>query len=253
MNIKRTQLWASGGGVQSAAVAALIVMGKLPPPDFAVIVDTEREQSTTWQYMDSVITPALLSVGVMLNRVPKSLFAKVDLWGGKDGETLLMPVFTDQSGNIGKLPGYCSNEWKRRVVQRWAISQGVKSADMWLGISTDEMQRIAKSKGRWLNRYVLIEQKMNRRECVDLVRSMGWPEPPRSSCWNCPNHTQHEWRDIRDNKPNDWQQAIKFDHEIRLRDPNAFIHHDCVPLENADLDEKNGVLFNHCDSGLCFT
>jgi enterochelin esterase-like enzyme len=43
---ERTQLWASGGGVQSAAIAALIVQGKLRP-DLAVIVDTEREQSTT--------------------------------------------------------------------------------------------------------------------------------------------------------------------------------------------------------------
>jgi hypothetical protein len=67
--MSRTQLWASGGGVQSAAIAALIVTGKVAKPDFAVIVDTEREQSTTWQYMDSVIAPALASVGVTLNRV----------------------------------------------------------------------------------------------------------------------------------------------------------------------------------------
>jgi hypothetical protein len=250
--VERTQIWASGGGVQSAAIAALIVMGKISPPDLAVIVDTEREQSTTWQYMDSVITPALKTVGVALNRVPKSLFAKVDLWGGKDGDSLLMPVFTDQSGEVGKLPGFCSNEWKKRVVQRWAVSQGVKAADVWIGISTDEMGRISPSKGRWVNRYVLIQQKMNRRECVDLVRRMGWPEPPRSSCWNCPNHTAQEWRDIRDNKPVDWQQAIQFDREIRLRDPNTFLHHDCVPLDQAELDERNGILFEHCDSGLCF-
>lgn len=250
--MERTQIWSSGGGVQSAAIAALIVSGRIAPPNLAVIVDTEREQSTTWAYMDEVITPALKTVGVTLNRVPKSLFAKVDVWGGKDGESILMPVFTNQSGEDGKLPGYCSNEWKKRVTHRWAVSQGVKSADFWIGISTDEMQRISKSTNRWTNRYVLIEQRMNRRECVDLVRSMGWPEPPRSSCWNCPNHTAHEWRDIRDNKPQDWQQAIQFDREIRLKDPHAYLHHDCVPLDQADLDERNGILFEHCDSGLCF-
>lgn len=47
MAMTRTQLWASGGGVQSAAIAALIVQGYIRP-DLAVIVDTEREQSTTW-------------------------------------------------------------------------------------------------------------------------------------------------------------------------------------------------------------
>lgn len=93
---------------------------------------------------------------------------------------------------------------------------------------------------------------MNRGDCVALVKRMGWPEPPRSSCYMCPNHTAQEWRDIRDNKPADWQAAIQFEREIRFRDPHAFLHHDCVPLDQADLDERNGILFSHCDSGMCF-
>ena len=248
----RTQIWSSGGGVQSAAIAALIVSGRIKAPDFAVIVDTEREQSTTWDYMDRVVQPALQGVGVTLHRVPKSQFATVDLWGGAEGESLLLPVFTTQSGEEGKLPGYCSNEWKKRVTHRWAAFQGIKSADFWIGISTDEMKRVQKSVGKWKNRYILIEHRMNRAECIELVKRMGWPEPPRSSCWMCPNHTAHEWRDIRDNKPEDWEQAIQFDREIRRKDPHAFLHHDCVPLDQADLDERNGILFEHCDSGLCF-
>ncbi len=249
----RTQIWSSGGGTQSAAIAALIVMGKLRP-DLAVIVDTEREQSTTWEYMDEVITPALAKVGFVLHRVKKSDFATVDLYGGSDGQTLLMPVFTDQSGDVGKLPTYCSSEWKERVARRWASAQGIAAADMWLGISSDEKHRMKASAPKWGYRHPLIEQGMNRGDCQALVKRMGWPDPPRSSCWNCPNHTQEEWRDIRENKPRDWAQAIRFDREIRQRDPNVYLHFDCVPLEHADLDEKNGVLFGHsCNSGHCFT
>ena len=70
----------------------------------------------------------------------------------------------------------------------------------------------------------------------------------------CPNHTQEEWRDIRDNKPADWVAAVKFDREIRKRDPHAFVHSDCVPLDKANLDDSNGVLFDHsCTSGVCFS
>lgn len=252
ISMSRTQLWASGGGVQSAAIAALIVQGHLRP-DLAVIVDTEREQSTTWAYMDEVITPALKTVGVTLHRVRKSEFEKKDLYGGKDNDTLLIPAFTTQGGDIGKLSTYCSSYWKREVVKRWAIAQGVTVVDTWLGISVDETQRVQRDKSKkWRTRYPLIERRMNRWECVSLVKRMGWPEPPRSSCWMCPNHTQEEWRDIRDNKPADWQQAIFFDREMRKRDPHAFVHHDAVPLERADLDDSNGVLFKHCDSGMCF-
>lgn len=250
----RTQLWSSGGGVQSAAIAALIVQGHLRP-DLAVIVDTEREQSTTWSYMDEVISPALESVGVILHRVRKSEFEHRDLYGGKDGDTLLMPVFTTQSGDVGKLTNYCSSYWKREIVKRWANAQGVKAVDNWLGISVDEMTRIAAVRGKkWANRYPLVERRMNRGDCVALVKRMGWPAAPRSSCVQCPNHTQGEWRDIRDNKPEDWRLAVETDRAIRMRDPHAFLHADCVPLDQAELDERNGVLFGHnCTSGQCYT
>jgi hypothetical protein len=251
--MKRTQVWASGGGVQSAAIAALIVQGSLLPPDLAVIADTGREQSTTWTYMDEVISPALAAIDVLLHRVPAKDFATVDLYGGADGNSLLIPAFTNQSGDIGKLPAYCSNEWKRRVVRRWATAQGVVAADMWLGISIDEMQRLSSSTGKWIHRFVLVEQRMSRDDCVRLVERMGWPPAPRSSCWMCPNHTQEEWRDIKENKPDDWQAAIHFDRAMRERDPASFLHSDCVPLDEADLDERNGVLFGRgCDSGHCF-
>jgi hypothetical protein len=171
-----TQIWASGGGVQSAAIAALIVRGDLRP-DLAVIADTGREQSTTWDYMDRVTRPALRVVGVELVRVPASEFATVDLYGGKDGASLLIPAFTTQAGGeVGKLTAYCSNEWKRRVVQRWATAQGVTAAQMWIGISVDELWRVRNDESaKWGQRYPLIDARISRGDCVALVARMGWP------------------------------------------------------------------------------
>lgn len=251
---QRTELWMCGGGVQSSAVAALIVQGKIRP-NLAVIVDTEREQSTTWAYMDAVTAPALASVGVTLHRVLKSRYATVDVFGGKEGILPLIPAFTTQGGEIGKLTTFCSNEWKRRVARRWATKEhGVTAATCWVGFSTDELARVPKTNtGKWQDRFPLIEQKMNRGDCIALVKHMGWPEPPRSSCWMCPNHTQAEWRDIRDNKPRDWKRAVLFDRWLRMYDQHAYIHADAVPLDQADLDDKNETLFGRCESGMCFT
>lgn len=249
--MEKVQIWSSGGGVQSAAIAALIVQGRIAPPDMAVIVDTEREKSSTWKYMDDVITPALTTVGVTLHRILKSEYEKTDLYGGADKETLLIPAFTTAGGDVGKLPTYCSAYWKREVVKRWARAQGVKSAVQWLGISVDEKHRAKRSKNaRWKNRYPLIELRLNRGECIALVKRMGWPTPPKSSCWMCPNQTAEEWRDTRSGP--DWQKVIFFDREMRKRDSEAFLHHDAVPIEQADMDDKNGILFRHCDSGMCF-
>lgn len=93
MDGKRVQVWSCGGGTQSAAIAALICRGEIKP-DLSVIVDTERDVQQTWDYYDNILVPNLANVGVILNRVKKSEFATVDLYGGIDKNTLLIPAFT---------------------------------------------------------------------------------------------------------------------------------------------------------------
>ena len=137
--MSRTERWSSGGGVQSSAIAALICQGELSP-DLSVIIDTEREMSTTWEYLDRYVLPALDSVGCKLHRVRKSRYATVDLFS-KKGD-VLMPMFTDQSGSTGKFPTYCSNEWKSRPMHRWASEQGVIKANVWIGFTIDELRRV---------------------------------------------------------------------------------------------------------------
>ena len=73
------QGFSTGGGTQSTCIAALIVQGKLPKPDFVVIADTGREMPTTWQYLDAVTRPALKAIGVEIHRVSKDQYGEPDL------------------------------------------------------------------------------------------------------------------------------------------------------------------------------
>ena len=258
----RTQIWNNGGGTQSAAIASLIVTGKLPKPDLAVIADTGRERSSTWDYLDTYIAPALASVGVTMHRVCKERYATKDLYGGKDGDTLLIPAFTTAGQDVGKLPGYCSGEWKREVIRRWAtIEYGVKAATNWIGYSIDEIGRAVKSKkstnsqGKWIVDFPLITLGMNRGDCVAAVQRMGWPFPPRSSCWMCPNMNVVEWREVMEND-RDRPKVIQFDRDMRKRDPHAWLTDQAVPIDKADFDDANEVMFGRdrggCSSGMCF-
>jgi hypothetical protein len=248
--MKRVQVWSSGGGVQSAAIAALIVTRVIEPPDLAVIVDTEREASTTWEYMDEVITPALASVGVTLDRVKKSDHCTVDLYSPK-GE-ILIPAFTDFSEKVGKLPTYCSTEWKQRVMRRWASLLSSGPFDVWLGISTDEKHRVKQVEGKWQNRYPLIDGRMNRGDCIALVERLGWPAPPRSSCWMCPNRGPAEWQSLKMHSPTDFQKAVEFENQMRERDDSLWLTKDGLPLTDMDVTDRHD-LFSRCDSGYCFT
>lgn len=253
----RTQIFSSGGGVQSTAIAAMIVRGDLQKPDLAVIVDTEREKSTTWEYLETVTAPALASVGVEIHRVPKSNYAKCDIITcGK----IAIPAYTFSGVGIGpgKLPTYCSSQWKRRVMRRWATECGVKKAQVWMGFSADEMHRAARQiepkPGKWGIRFPLLENGMNRSDCLALVKETGWPRPPRSSCWMCPNMHMREWREVRLGR--DWEKVVSFEREIRRHDPHVWLTDQCVPVENADFSEENQKFWGdsgiECESAMCF-
>ena len=244
-----TTIWSCGGGTQSAAIAALIVAGRLPRPDLAVIVDTEREKSATWEYFAGTIAPALDRIGLHVYRVPKSRYATVDLYA-KNGD-LLLPAFT--SGG-GRLKGFCSAEWKLRVVKRWARAMQVHTCTCWIGFSLDEFERMKDDPDRWFRRtYPLIDARIKRDECQRIIAAAGWPPAPRSACWMCPHMTNREWRDLRDQAPADFAQAIAIDEAIRRRDPDVFLHRSGTPLASADLGASDGQQqILGCDSGNCF-
>ena len=84
-------VWSYGGGTQSAAIAVLILQGKLPRPDVAVIADTGRELSTTWDYQAEVVAPALESIGLPVQNIGTD-YKRYDLM--KSGHTALIPAYT---------------------------------------------------------------------------------------------------------------------------------------------------------------
>jgi len=257
----RATVWNNGGGTQSAAIAVLIAQGRLPKPDVAVIADTGREDPATWAYMRDHVQPMLDTVGVTIQVAPRSL-AKVDLYSHKG--TLLLPVFTP----TGKLSAYCSEEWKAMVVRRFlrGLGYGPKQpVTQWIGYSTNEVARIKASRTRWTKLHwpLIFDVPLSRDQCTALVRSVGLPPPPKSSCYMCSNRTNAQWRDLRDNRPDAWAKACALDEEVRANDTRGgvFVHRSLVPLAEADLSDRpqkpgDPSLFDDaaddCKSGMCF-
>lgn len=249
------QVWKCGGGTQSVAIGALIIQGRLPKPDAAVIVDTGREKRTTWEYLDAVLNPALAAVGVTVVRVKKEDYAKEDVWDLQN-KHLLIPVFTNQTvGSVGKLSNFCSDKWKTRVADRWLRAQGVTSWRAWIGFSVDEPRRWVKHiKNPLVWVPLAMGVQMKRQESLDFVMGeMGWPEPPRSNCWMCPNQSDDEWLEMKNHRPEEFQMAVEFERELRTRDPFAFLHEQCVPLDQVDWTKEPTLPFERaCGTGECF-
>lgn len=258
MNTDRFDVWSCGGGTQSVAIAALICKGRLPKPFVSVIADTGYEKSTTWDYMEKVLVPALKNVGVTLHRIKREEWA--NNWGRELFATsgdLLIPAFSDQNNSPSKLTNFCSKAWKQEVVNRWLSSvHGLTKSKTrkWLGFSLDEPRRWTPHYNKpdvWLP--LVNGVPMRRHDCKTLVmREMGWPEPPRSNCWMCPNQSDSEWVDLIRSNPSEFDAAVKMEREIRAVDPNAFLHRQCVPLDRVDWNNSQGDFVRACQSGECF-
>lgn len=254
------EVFSSGGGTQSTCIAALIVQGRLPKPDFMVIADTGRECKTTWEYLDAVTRPALAAVGVNVHRIAASEWASEHCRQAFNGDSLQIPAYTNQSGDIGKLPGYCSSQWKVRVIDRYlSRTFGITRSQYrkWVGFSLDEWRRVQKmSVGKdyrkGLIRFPLVSDvPLRRHEVIREVERMGWPTPPRSRCWMCPNQHDQEWIDLSDD---DLALAAEFEAEIQTKDPNAWLHKSCTPIAQVDFSAAPGLFDSgdYCSSGVCF-
>jgi len=240
------QVWACGGGVQSTAIAALIVMGKLPKPDLSWIVDVGWEPASTWKHVDEVLIPRLANIGVTLNILRTTDY--VDNNPIDQSGHLRLPAYrVSLEGRRMKFDMHCSQGWKRRVANQWLRFQGVERCDTWLGISTDEIRRVRKSTLHWnQNRYPLVELGIDRGKCLYLLGKNGWPIPPRTSCYMCPNHSDAGWIELKRNAPEDFERAVQLEREIRTTQPDVFLHEFCQPLDQVVFRNQQQLMELEC-------
>lgn len=245
-----------GGGKQTVAMVTLVLQGKLPKPDLIVFADTSREVKTTWNYLENIVQPALSKIGLKVEVVSHEYSYWDIVRGENETQAILLPAFTRQNGRVGKMPTFCSNEWKQRPIRRWLKEQGVNDCDVWLGISLDEAERMKSSGLNWYRHvYPLIEiTPMHRRQCEIQIKDYGWEVPHKSRCWMCPNQSPEAWKQMKQLNNGDFDLAVSLESEIRKKDEHIYFHPLAVPLNEAvEESEKQGDMFDGCDSGYCFT
>src|SRR5690606_20477215 len=92
--------------------------------------------------------------------------------------------------------------------------------------------------------------KLTRSDCDRINRRYGFGDTAKSACIGCPFHGNAAWRDLRDNRPEEWADAVAFDEELRgegsafagavgqggaLR-AAPYLHRARVPLADAPID-----------------
>jgi len=233
-NIPRKTVWSCGGGVQSTAIAVLICQGKLPIPDYAVMIDCGYEKSQTWEYVHNTIVPNLKEHGVELNILKTNDWSDNNLFDKQNH--IRLPLFINNNGKQVKFDTHCNQTWKVMVIKRWMRSKGIEACEGWLGISSDERRRARSSPNDWYSyRYPLLDMGLDREDCIYLIAAAGWSRPHHTSCFCCPNQKDRQWQDMKEAYPIDWQRAIEVEKQIQSVMPNAYLHRSMVPLHEVEL------------------
>lgn len=258
-----------GAGVQSSCLALMAKHGEiLPMPKCAIFADTGGEPKAVYEYLEFLEKELPFPVHKIMHKdgLTKSIERAATGDATRSGNP---PFFTKQENSGGILSRVCTVEFKINPIKKFTRQLlGLKPRQragnellctQWIGISLDEIQRLRESKDKWMElRYPLIEKRMRRGDCIEWMKSNGYPEPPRSACVYCPYHSDKKWRDIKNNDAEGWQEAVRIDRLIRkglgTTKSELYVHNTLKPLDEVDFtnDTDRGQLtfLDEC-SGMC--
>lgn len=251
------RLLSLGAGVQSTTLALMAAAGELDPLDGAIFADTQWEPASVYAHLDRLAV-VLTAADIPLYRV--SVGSVRDDAINPAHRYASIPYFVrNPDGGEGMGRRQCTHEYKLAPINRKVrellgaappeyrtVKRG-RVAEQWIGFSTDEVGRVSdnpKDQVRYVRkRYPLLELGMSRDDCERWLRRRGWTSVAKSACIGCPFHGNRQWRDLRDNHPDEWADAVDFDEKIRRGgarglplDGQAFLHRSRVPLSIAPIN-----------------
>lgn len=260
-----------GAGVQSTTLALMAAHGDIEPPDVAIFADTHWEPAQVYQHLQWLMSPNVLPFPVHIVTAGDIREGIRTRRSARSGRFAAVPWhLVNPDGSLGMGKRQCSAEYKlepiakevRRLLGKphpFRIAPG--SAEMLIGISLDEIQRVKPARRKYMiNRYPLIDLAMRRWDCLRWLERHDYPTPPKSACIGCPYTSNARWRDRRANQPEEWLEAVEMDRQLREGDARAmkgveFMHRSCMPLDDvdleADLDDRQFDLFNNECEGMC--
>lgn len=233
-----------GAGVQSTVLALMAARGEIGPmPDCAVFADTEWEPRHVYEHLAWLETQLPFPVHrVSAGNLRQDQISGRNSTGHRYSAVpwyMLKPTGEKVMGRPQCTAEYKLRPLQRKVVELMGGKRPARGCEMWVGISSDEMIRMKESRVKYIvNRWPLVERRMNRQDCLRWMMERQYRTPPKSSCIGCPFHTDHQWRELRDKHPAEWADAVEVDRAIRRQgkvNSLQFMHRSCVPLDQVDL------------------
>lgn len=261
-----------GLGIQSTWMLVMAGLGEIEPIDAAIVADTQWERKHTRRAFDFYSNWASAH-GIRVEVVTAGNIRELGAT-----EHIHIPFWTETGAPLQR---QCTSNFKltplKRAMRRLAGFDESKPPhpkpgqfETLIGISWDEWDRMATSQVKYLvNRYPLIEKKINRWDCEDGFKRLGLPVPGKSACIGCPYRDASSWLEMKTNDPDEFADAVAFDEQNR-NNPLAvrgnstadrlYVWRGGIPLRSVDFEaeakkqrkEKQTPMFV-CTGNVCWT
>jgi len=230
-----------GGGVQSTALIVL-AMSEGWDIDEIVHVDLlDAESPATREYV------ALFREWLRRDHGRDITIIERDLYG----DMLARPGFTPVPWR-GKyerfmLSRQCTRQYKVAPLQRYLYDKYDGRIGLMLGISVDEYHRMRDSSAARIEHvYPLVDRRLTRWQCRDIIERAGLSVPYKSSCWFCPYRTPGSQLVLLQHYPQLREMADAL--EDRINTERRRRGQDEIIVLRADTDVEQS---DFCEAGFC--
>ena len=182
------QIASFGCGVDS--VAGLLLNSNY---DEIIFADTLDELPSTYQYMEYFEKKS----GLKITKVTS-----------KHGS--LYDYFFKGKSQSSKYHHWCSDKFKIQPIRKYLREKYGKKETFEMSIFIDfsEFHRMRESDRKYIkNKYPLVEQKLNRDQLKEIIKSKGYLVPEKSGCYHCCFTTKKGWIKLRNKEPDLWQKT----------------------------------------------
>ena len=260
---KKYKICSCGAGMQSTALALkscenkkALDEGKTPPfpeipvYDLVVFCDLQKEPVHVYQQV-AFIEKACDGVGINFvvlkegDGYGKSLYDDyMEHFGIKSVRSI--PFWTleeikQEDGSIlekkGKMPRNCTLDYKIHIIQKFVKyellgykkyqrmrQEDLNAHEMHIGFSYEERQRCKENPHpMFVNKFPLVDLKLERKHNYAYCLDQWGLKTQASACLICPFHTNHFFRSLKNEKPDEYNLVVQFDEMLEERQPMSKI------------------------------
>jgi 3'-phosphoadenosine 5'-phosphosulfate sulfotransferase (PAPS reductase)/FAD synthetase len=196
-----------GGGVNSTALI-IEMKNRNIRPDYVIFSNTGEEMPETYIYLD-IMRNWFIDNGFKFIEVGSRHGKLYDYYSSR--KTIPFRKFRD-----------CTDKFKKVPINNFIKQFKKDGITQFIGISYDELQRMRTSDKKWITlKFPLVDWKIDRNECIEIIKKEGLPVPVKSGCYMCPFQSDLSWKNLYKTNKDLWKKAREIEENNRTYPKNT--------------------------------